>query len=196
MYVANDVVEFGGSSYVAIAANTNAPPDVNPLFWDLMASEGDAAPAETKVRKTASESVVNSTTLQDDDQLRFTIAAGESWAFEMMVIATCPASNNRDIKIAFTVPAGATIRWGASGPTVAVKAGSLLGDSGNYAVATGPGPLVYGVANGAVPTFIHITGVVVAGGSGGDVRMQWAQNSNGTQPVIVEQNSYLRTSKF
>jgi hypothetical protein len=38
----NDAVSFGGSSYIAVAANTGAEPDVSPASWNLLAQMGAA----------------------------------------------------------------------------------------------------------------------------------------------------------
>jgi hypothetical protein len=47
-YVANDVVTYSGSTYVAIASNqgpSNPTPDLNPGAWSLMAQQGSIGPA-------------------------------------------------------------------------------------------------------------------------------------------------------
>jgi hypothetical protein len=40
LYSANEVVEFSGSSYIALDANLGAEPDQHPLFWQLLALSG------------------------------------------------------------------------------------------------------------------------------------------------------------
>lgn len=40
-YDPDDMVEFGGSSYICIQTTTNNQPDTSPTFWDLAASKGD-----------------------------------------------------------------------------------------------------------------------------------------------------------
>jgi endosialidase-like protein/collagen triple helix repeat protein len=44
IYNPNDAVEHDGSSYVAIGANFNARPDVNPASWSLMVQQGATGP--------------------------------------------------------------------------------------------------------------------------------------------------------
>ena len=39
-YSVDDAVSYGGSSYIAIAGNTNQEPDTHPSSWDLLAQEG------------------------------------------------------------------------------------------------------------------------------------------------------------
>jgi hypothetical protein len=43
-YVINDVVEYNGSSYVAIAANLNVLPDSVNAVWDILAEKGNPGP--------------------------------------------------------------------------------------------------------------------------------------------------------
>lgn len=43
-YAVNELVSFGGSSWIAIASTTDDQPDVSPTKWQLFAQEGDAGP--------------------------------------------------------------------------------------------------------------------------------------------------------
>lgn len=43
-YVANEIVEYSGSSWIAIAASIGQQPDISPLSWELLAAEGATGP--------------------------------------------------------------------------------------------------------------------------------------------------------
>ena len=43
-YLLNDAVFFGGSSYIALASNTNQQPDLSPAFWNALAQQGAQGP--------------------------------------------------------------------------------------------------------------------------------------------------------
>ncbi len=43
-YAIDDAVSFNGSSYIAIAANSNAEPDISPAAWNLLAAQGSTGP--------------------------------------------------------------------------------------------------------------------------------------------------------
>lgn len=43
-YVVDEAVSYNGSSYVAVLAGTNRPPDTSPTYWQLLASKGDIGP--------------------------------------------------------------------------------------------------------------------------------------------------------
>src|SRR5690606_26427777 len=57
--------------------------------------------------KTEDETVNNSATLQDDDDLSFAIGANEVWAVEIYVQVN--SSSSADFKYALSVPSGATL---------------------------------------------------------------------------------------
>jgi hypothetical protein len=57
------------------------------------------------IRKTADQTVNNSTVLQDDDELFLPMAANEVWFFVLMLITNTSATAL--LKAAFTVPSGA-----------------------------------------------------------------------------------------
>ena len=44
-YLFGDAVSFGGSSYIALAANSGRQPDLSPSYWSLLAQSGAAGPA-------------------------------------------------------------------------------------------------------------------------------------------------------
>ena len=44
-YAVGDAVSYGGSSFIAVAANSGREPDVSPLFWGLLAQSGATGPA-------------------------------------------------------------------------------------------------------------------------------------------------------
>lgn len=44
-YATGDAVAYGGSSYIALVANTGREPDTGPVYWALLAAAGAAGPA-------------------------------------------------------------------------------------------------------------------------------------------------------
>src|SRR5262249_33476391 len=75
---------------------------------------GPAGQVNVIIRKTADESLANSTTVQNDDQLSFAVGANESWVFEAWIVIFSSQSAPK-FKMTFTVPTGATIRWSGLG---------------------------------------------------------------------------------
>ena len=84
-----------------------------PTFRALQAADIPGAP--TLVRKTGNQLVTNSTTLVNDTDLVFAMAASTAYEFDAWVVCIGGGNNATDCKFTFTVPsgamgAGATIR--------------------------------------------------------------------------------------
>lgn len=139
----------------------------------------------TLVRKTADETVTNNNVLQDDDDLKITMVANESYAFEAFIVCGGPSAGN--IKIAFTVPAGATLRWGAIGPLLA--AGST--HAKNATEDTSAASHNFDTETGT-DRIIMVQGTVENGANAGDLQLQWAQAATDGNNTVVFENSWLK----
>jgi hypothetical protein len=133
--------------------------------------------------KTADENVNNSTVLQNDDHLAFSVAASEVWAFRMFGWVTI-ASGDPGFKHAFTVPAA------SSGYRVMMipntTAGSVLQASvGDLTTA------LAGAPTGLTTLFVVIEGVYVGGANAGTVQFQWAQQVAVASNTTLKLGSYL-----
>lgn len=119
-----------------------------------------------RVMKASDETVNNSTTLQNDDDLLFAIGANEIWMVLFYPLVNSPT--NADIKFAFTMPTDGVF--------------NLLGigvDSGNNVSVqfrlTGVASDCQGLdANDMPAVFL---GIAVNGANAGNVQLQWAQNT-------------------
>ncbi len=140
-----------------------------------------------KVRKLADENVVSSTTLQNDDHLAFPIAANETWSFSGWLIVTS-ASGTPDLRLAFTVPAGATLRWSGFGD------GNTGAD--HEVIVTSGFVDVFQVTGGSWRDWVQVRGIVVNGANAGTVQMQWAQNVSNGSAMTIQAGSYLQASRF
>jgi hypothetical protein len=137
------------------------------------------------VRKTTSQSVNNSTTLVDDNQLQLELANNETVYFEAVIRYS--GDSTADIKIAFVAPAGATIRWDNYG-SIHVGVGDTVTIS-NTEVSEG-GIRAFGAAAGI--RTINIRGYVQMGSTSGPLKMQFAQNSADASNTTVFFNSVLK----
>jgi hypothetical protein len=140
----------------------------------------------TIVRKTADETVNNSTTLQNDDELLFAVAANEVWQVD--IIVRCISGGTPDIKFAVTVPSGGSLLLGAWGcDTIgnkAVLAANLIAD---YSFAAGP--------KGAT-LLVVMRAIVINGATAGNVQLQWAQNTKEASDTKVLANSCIIAHKL
>ena len=148
-----------------------------------MSARGDPI---TIVRKAANGAAVNnSTTLINDPELFIPLAASETVSFEAMLRYLGDAT--ADIKITFTAPSGATIRWQPEssvyvGPTdaVSVKTGDVIQGT----------TLAFGTNSGT--RIIKVVGHIVMSTTSGKLQLQWAQNSAVTADTSILSGSTLR----
>lgn len=138
------------------------------------------------VRKTANETVNNSSTLQNDDTLLAALAANEVVAFICQIWFS--SATAADIKLAFTTPAAATIVWaGAGGFQFTTAEGAAL----FQAVETSGGSASIGGRGAGDKRTITLIGLVANGANAGNLTLQWAQDTADASDTIVYANSWL-----
>lgn len=142
-------------------------------------------PSFTEVRKTADEDVVNSTTLQDDDHLFFSVVANGVYVFEAWVICSSPAGGGTpDMQLTFAGPTGSTgMFYGAAFQSET--------DTAIDALARTLGTLLR-AGTGTTPRVIPIRGWAVIGGTAGSVVFRWAQVTASANATRVHAGSVLR----
>mgnify|MGYP001617909989 CR=1 FL=1 len=152
---------------------------------------GDAtfAAASTIVRKTADETVNNSSTLQNDDELLFAIAANEIWLVQGFL--SFNSSTVADIRSAITVPAGATLI--VNSMALAVGTAASNGELLNTSSTTSGGAVLAG-GTGA-DSVQRLWAIVVNGANAGNCQVQWAQSTAEASNTIVRANSFLQAFK-
>lgn len=128
------------------------------------------------------------TTLQNDDELAIPLQANESYIIEGFLFMIAGGSNP-DCKIAFTLPAGATMtlgyhsNYGDNNTNMATDILTVSGSASSNIPNSGSGK--------EAPIFI--SGSVIMGSTAGNLLLQWAQNSNhNTQTITIRANSYIR----
>ena len=136
----------------------------------------------TKVRKTADETVNNSTVLQNDDDLLFAIGANEVWAFELYCYCYPRAAS--DFKVAFTAPVGATGEFTVS--TATAPTSTAIGGTARSQVDC---------VNGVAHLFIY-WGIVINGANAGNLQFQWAQDAAIAEDTVVKENSCIIAHKL
>lgn len=133
-----------------------------------------AGGAATLVRKTADETVNNSTVLQNDDELLMPMAANEKWLISLYIIMSGHAAS--DFKVTFTTPVAATGYY------------CMAGQGHNiYAFAA---PRTVNLA-GTNTYYFDFTAVVINGVNAGNLQFQWCQNTAVAEDTKVLLNSVL-----
>lgn len=134
----------------------------------------------TLVRKTSSETVNNTSTLQDDNELAWTVAANATYALELHVGYSTGATP--DIKFGWTYPTGLTMQITG---TIGYDAATLMA-----APATFTQTSVLPAGGAASDLHFALWGLVFAGSASGTLQLQWAQNTANASDTIVRAGSY------
>jgi len=117
---------------------------------------------QKSIIKTSDETVNNSSSLQNDDELKFLMLAGETWAFEMVIFYD--TGTTPDIKFKFAGAPSLSALWSFvdSDPNIvqemADSASRIGGGAGNKRAC-------------------HIKGIVWNPSGMGNLTFQWAQNT-------------------
>jgi len=129
-----------------------------------------------KVVKSVDETINNSDTLQDDDELFGALPINLTYTFLCVIYGT--ATGFADMKFTFTVPSGASGTFG----------------NGVLAYFNGTGTDAYGVSRAVSSsgTKQYVTcGRVIMGATAGDLNFQWAQNNIEVSDATVFAGSLL-----
>lgn len=126
-------------------------------------------------RKTATESVTSSTTLQDDDHLSVSVAA--SSVYELSCVLVYDGDAAGDVSIQWSFPSGASISWYLS----SITGGGAAGTDDRIAYSAAAGPAALGCLGAGSTLAAHILGLVTVASTAGTFKLTWAQSvSNGT----------------
>lgn len=158
---------------------------------DHSAGVGIGVPAW--VRKAASESVTSSTTMQNDNDLTFTMVAGA--VYEVQLSLSVQGSASGDVKTGWSVPADAT-----GGTKFVHGPASVLSTAFTSREDTAASVSTHGYT---VAKTYHIEANAVAilewglisSATGGTFTLQWAQSTPNATATVMNQASYLRYTR-
>jgi hypothetical protein len=175
----------GADAFARIAVGTNG----QVLTADSAAATGLAwatpatAPTIKSVRKSSDQTVTSSTTLVNDSQLKFAVAANETYIFEAWLY-TYAADGTPDIKVTFTGPSGSTVLWSSS---------QVIFNAGGATTLTvvSPGGTSADLFVDANLRAIQLYGSVLNGATAGDLQFQFAQNTSSANGTSVKAGSYI-----
>jgi hypothetical protein len=125
------------------------------------------------VRKTANESVTNSTTLQNDDELLLSVEANATYEMRAFLIFT--AGTTGDLKYGWTAPAGATMDWNMGGEesTIGVPTGMAYWAANSI----GGTDVAAGMTVSSTVVIARPEGLLRVSGTAGTFQLQWAQGA-------------------
>jgi len=146
-----------GETSIAVSSNWAYDHAINYLLHTKMAY------------KAADETVNNSNTLQNDDDLKLVVAANEIWTLELRLIFKS-VSTTSDYLWGFSYPTGCGIYWGWDALWLAVAT-----TSGPNTCLIQTDTIARGSGNLSTPVWIKV--IIINGATAGTVNFQWAQNT-------------------
>jgi hypothetical protein len=162
---------------VSVSADLNAN-------WDKV----DTAVILGQQVVTTGITATNTTTLTNVPGLVVPLLANTKYAIEAWIWYTATVA--ADIKLSFTAPSGATLRWAILG--VEVTDADQIGpiDSG----VVGSGSLA--VAGSALNGCCRPSGNIDVGATPGNLQLQMAQNTASTTGTVLSSGSWLRVTRL
>jgi len=191
--IQNAIVDAKGDLIGATAADTPARLAVGTngqvLTADSTAATGLAWKTVTSgatvksVRKSADQTVTSSTTLVNDNQLKFAVEANETYIFQAWLY-TYAADGTPDIKVTFTGPSGSTVLWSSS---------QVIFNAGGATTLTvvSPGATAADLFVDANLRAIQLYGTISNGATAGDLQFQFAQNTSSANGTSVKAGSSI-----
>lgn len=143
-----------------------------------------------KFRTTDATAIISSTTLVSDAVLFAALPAAGRFQFDLTLFYD--SSTAADFKVAFTIPAGATMQWGGIGASTTVSSG--VGTAQFSTTVTSDASIAYGGSgNGAANVLMLIArGSVVMGGTAGNLQTRYSQQTSDATNTIVRAHSRLQ----
>lgn len=151
-----------------------------PTFQNASGGSGGVG-SSICIDKTADETVTSSTTLQNDNEISFSIGASETWKGHMMLKLTANASAG--FKFDFTLPSGATGNMtGVGGSAFGFSRRSVTGGYGNTTTFTNN-------------TVYLLSFTIINSTTAGTVQMRFAQNASDAAATTVMAGTLLQATR-
>lgn len=146
--------------------------------------------AQLKIVKSGDTGRTSTTTLAADPHLALAVSASATYLLDGFIDYD-GAFGAGGLKMDFTLPAGATLRWGPLGNVVAdttQKYHSNTVNTGSLPVGT------YGT--GGSHTAATLRGYLTVAGTAGTVTLRWAQSASNGTATTVYTGSWIRLERY
>ncbi len=136
------------------------------------------------IKKDSDELVDNSTTLQNDDDFSFAIAANEVWVGRLFLkMEDEGGGDTPGVKLSWSLPSGgAHFSIGSFYDDSTNALGEIQGGTGDF--------MAFGI-NFADNDFVIVDFSIVNGANAGTVQFQWAQGTASTNGTIIAADSFM-----
>lgn len=128
----------------------------------------------------------NSTVMQDVTSM--VVALPATGVFSFRGVVYYDSTTVADVKLAFTIPAGSTLRWSGLG---VVTGGTTSGDGVFNTVTVSDSLLAFGGAGAGTVMACHIEGEITTTGTAGNLQLRAAQNTAEVSNTLIIARSRL-----
>lgn len=143
------------------------------------------------IYKGTDQGYASDTSLNSDTVLKFTATANTKYRVELFAIVS---GTNGNIKLAWSVPSGATGLRSVLGPAAnSVSRDDTNMRTGAHQFST---EITYGLNSDSLYTAVREHFVIAIGATGGDVVLQHAQNVSNAGQTIMRAESYMVITKL
>lgn len=141
--------------------------------------------------KTANQSVTNSTTTVNDNDLYINVDPSEVWGFDVTLLYS--GTTGGDIRYGFTFPTGATCPWGRIGPNTSLTTEAIGFDS-----TVASGTIFGGGGNGASNVIVaRLHGTITNGANAGTLQVIFAQaTAVAAESATLRIGSHIRATRL
>lgn len=170
-----------------------------------MLGQGSTGGGAVRIRKSADQSVTNSSTLGADAHLAFTAQSERSYIFEAQLFVRQNSTvATLDLNVGWVLPTGAVWHIGGAGPDIGIAAGggTLVAASGNWRglidapagskLAFGVEPAAVGGAYDSRIVSVQVAGSIKMGATSGLCSLAWCQNIGAAASTQVMAGSWLK----
>lgn len=140
----------------------------------------------TYAYKATDETVNNSSTVQNDDDLVLAVEANQVYVIELSLHVS--TGGTPDFKYCFAATATSTGHRQGNASSASAANGKLL--MGKADLTTELAHLV-----SADPEFLNIVGVIIVGATAGTLQLKWAQNTADVSDTKVKAGSWMKLTK-
>jgi hypothetical protein len=144
-----------------------------------------------QVTKSVTETVTNSTTLQNDDELFLSVEANATYEVELWLLHS--SGTTGDFKGGWTAPSGATFAWGVHGVSGA-SVSTVGATEVNFQIRTLAESIQLGGAN-LSGTAAYLRGTLVTSSTAGTLQFQFAQQVSDAAATQVRNGSVLKIKR-
>lgn len=131
--------------------------------------------------KITNTSAVTSATLVNDLDLVLPVVAAAVYDFSAFIAYEGNTTGSGDLKAQWTVPAGASLTYQASGGST-----SGFGTPVSLGARSAGTAYAYGTDGSGVPCAVTMTGTLIMGSTAGSLQLQWAENTaNATGTLLL-----------